>query len=434
VAPEGSIARISRNQARPTGALAGLAALVLFACTRSALGAAPVAIDRLEPGLLPVVAGDTDVGIKLGLFGQLARFDGSPGPYAWRTQMFGVVSVREGATGTEMPYREASLNLDWPRAWGRPVRLYGEVAYLETTNLGYYGVGNASDAEQLWAGLAEGSDAFVAARRFYQYGVRAPQLRIQAQWAAGGPWRPFGGVSLRWVRVTPYPGSLLDRDRADAAIGIHGAGEYLDPQLLAGVAFDSRDHETVTTSGMWHDASIRCTPVAPGTEAYCGANVTLRGYVPIAGEHLSIAMRLVGDALSANAPVFELSRYGGVAQGSGPAGSRGIRGAPQGRLSGRTKLIANFEIRSFFLSFAIGDQRFSLGGAAFADAGRVWTDPFGAVGARDGRGLGLFTGLGLGPRLRWGDSLVVRADFAYARLGRELGAFPGIYVDIDSVM
>jgi hypothetical protein len=411
-----------------------LAALALCAAARSALGAEPDASTRTEPGLLPVVVGDTDVGVKLGIFAQLARFDGSPTPYAWRTQAFGVVSVRKGATGTEMPYREANLNLDWPRAWEQPVRLYGEIAYLETTNLGYYGIGNASHAEQLWAGLAEGSDAFVAARRFYQYQGRVPQLRIQAQWVPGGWWRPFAGVSLRWVRVASYPGSLLELDRAGGATSIHGAGEYLDPQLLAGIAFDSRDHETVPTSGMWHDASIRCTPAALGAEAYCGANVTLRGYVPIAGERLSVATRLLGDVLSPNAPVFELSRYGGIMQGTGPAGSRGIRGAPQGRLAGRTKLIANVEIRSFFASFVIGDQRFSLGAAAFADAGRVWTDPFASVRALDGQGLGLHAGFGAGPRIRWGDALVIRADFAYSALGGEVGAVPGIYVDIDSVM
>jgi hypothetical protein len=413
-------------------ARATVAALAL--CARSALGTEPDSGDRLEPGLLPVVVGDTDVGVKLGLFAQLARFDGGPGPYAWRTQLVGVVSVREGPTGTEMPHREASLNLDWPRAWGQPVRLFGEVAYLDTTNLGYYGIGNASHAEQRWAGLAEGSDPFVAARRFYQYRGRVPQLRILAQWIPGGWWRPFAGVSLRWARIVSYPGSLLERDTAGGASPIHGADEYLDPQLLAGIAFDSRDHETVTTSGMWHDASIRCTPAAAGAEAYCGANVTLRGYVPIAGERLSVATRLLGDVLSANAPLFELSRYGGIMQGTGPAGSRGIRGAPQGRLAGRTKVLANVEIRSFFVSFALGDQRFSVGAAAFADTGRVWTDPFAGIRALDGQGLGLHAGFGAGPRLRWGDSLLIRADVAYSALGADVGAVPGIYVDIDSVM
>jgi hypothetical protein len=38
------------------------------------------------------------------------------------------------------------------------------------------------------------------------------------------------------------------------------------------------------------------------------------------------------------------------------------------------------------------------------------------------------------PRLRWGDSLLIRADVAHAPLGADVGAAPAIHVDVKQVM
>ena len=59
---------------------------------------------------------------------------------------------------------------------------------------------------------------------------------------------------------------------------------------------------------------------------------------------------------------------------------------------------------------------------------------FAAVPALDGPDWRLHWGVGGGPRLRWGDALLIRADFAYAPLGAELGMAPAVYVDVDQVL
>jgi hypothetical protein len=109
-----------------------------------------------------------------------------------------------------------------------------------------------------------------------------------------------------------------------------------------------------------------------------------------------------------------------------------VRGIPQGRLAGKSKAIANLEVRSFLLPFAIGSQRFVLGAVAFADAGRVWTHAL-SGSERDGD-FRLHWGAGGGPRVRWGDSLLIRADVAYAPLGADLHAAPAVYIDVEQVL
>jgi len=392
----------------------------------------PAPSDRYEPGLLPAVAQDADVGFKLGAFGQLVRFHGEEKPYAWRLQALAVVSVHDGATGTEIPYRETYLRLDKPHAWLQPLRITAQLGYLRTTNLGYFGSGNASPADPIWRGLPSGSDEYVRARRFYQYDGGGPAARIAARYRLGPAWEAMAELNVQWMTVNVYPGSLLEEDLAAPTGSGPALGEGLEPRVALGLVHDTRDHETVATRGAYHDASVRCGGAVSESGRFCAVNLTLRGYRGLLGQYLSLAGRVLGDLAFGNPPLVELTRYGGVEGGSGPGGTRGIRGVPQGRLAGKGKFVANLELRSFFLPFSIGSQRFSLGAVAFADAGRVWADGW-SSSSRDGD-FRLHWGAGGGPRMRWGDSLLIRADVAYAPLGAHLGAVPAIYVDVDLVM
>jgi outer membrane protein assembly factor BamA len=323
-----------------------------------------------------------------------------------------------------LTYREGKLGLDWPLAGSWPLRLFGQLSYQQTTNYGYYGLGNASHAERGHA------------RHFYQFDGATAEASLKALERIGPRWSRLAGAGVNGDIIRPYPNSLLAHDQAlgVGAEQLHGAQTGARLLFLLGVLYDSRNHETVTTVGQFHEFSLRASPGAFGADPYLGVNLTLRGYVPILGERLSLGARLVGDALSRRAPLFELGRYGGLYGAQGPGGSKGIRGVPQGRLIGRTKLVGNLEARSLFLPFSLASERFTLGAAAFFDAGRVWTDTLRSVRALDGSDRRLHWGVGGGPRLRWGDALLIRADFAYAPLGAELGMAPAVYVDVDQVL
>jgi hypothetical protein len=424
--------RLALDVLRPTTARWARVPLALLVClgVRAAIAAEPPPADRYEPGLLPALAHDADVGFKFGVFTQLARFRDEQRPYAWRAQLLAAMSVREGATGTEFPYREAFLRLDRPHVLVEPLRLLVHIGYLRTTNLGYYGVGNATRAEPLWRDYPSGSEAYVAARRFYQFDGVAPAARLTARYRLRPGWQAMADLYAQWVDINVYQGSLLEQELV-AGPGFP-LGRGLQARGTAGLVRDTRNHETVPTGGSYHEGSIRCGTGVHGDGRYCALNITLRGYWGIAGERLTVAGRALADVAFGSPPLLELSRYGGVESGSGPGGSRGIRGVPQGRLAGKSKVIGNVEVRTFLLPFSIGSQRFCLGAVAFADLGRVWANTL-STSEQDGS-FHVHWGAGLGPRLRWGDSLLIRADISYAPLGAALGAAPAIYVDVEQVL
>jgi hypothetical protein len=392
--------------------------------------------NRYEPVVLPAFAGDTDVGIKVGAFGQLARYKDEARPYAWRAQIFGALSVFDGADGIEFPYRDAYLKLDWPRTFGTPLRLHAEVAYLQTTNLGYYGLGNAATARPLWRDFSAGTAEYVAARHRYQFDGTTLTTRAQAILPLGRGWQSYLGARVETTLLKFYTGSQLSHDIVNgpgARERLYGVTDHTAIVGNYGVVFDTRDHETVPTSGQHHDLGFRVNPGAFGSEAYLGATLTLRTFWAAWGEKLTLGMRLLGDVLTSRAPLSELGQYGGLYRGYGPAGSRAIRGVPQGRLLGRTKVIANFELQSLFLHFDFIGQKMTLGSAIFADMGRVWTGTLQSNPALDGRNPGIHWGLGGGPRLRWGDAMLLRFDFAVAPLGIAMGDVPAVYVEVDQV-
>jgi outer membrane protein assembly factor BamA len=404
--------------------------------SHAAEAASTLEADRYEPVIIPAFSGDTDVGVKVGAFGQLARYKDDARPYAWRVQAYGAISVFDGADGIEFPFRNAFLKLDWPRTFGTRLRMLTEISYLQTTNFGYYGLGNAAPARPLWEDYSARTAEYVAARRKYQFDGTTMTSRAQAMLPIGPGWQTYGGARIDLMLFDFYAGSRLSQDIANGP----GAGERLygvtDHTAIVGnygVVFDTRNHETVPTSGQHHDLGFRVNPGAFGSDAYLGATLTLRTFWAAWGEKLTVGMRALGDVLTSRAPLSELGQYGGLYRGYGPAGSRGIRGVPQGRLIGRTKMIANLELQSLLLHFDFLGQKFTLGPAAFADVGRVWTGTLQSNPALDGRNPGIHWGVGGGPRLRWGDAMLLRFDFAFAPLGVAMRDVPAVYVEVDQV-
>lgn len=418
----------------PTCATAALAISLVISGTgtRDARADEIAPRDRYEPGVLPAIAQDADVGFKFGVFSQLVRFRDERRPYAWRLQVLAATSVRDGATGTEFPYREAYVRLDRPHTFVEQLRVAVHLGYLRTTNLGYFGVGNATSGAPLWQGLDPGSDAYVTARHFYQYDGATPIARVAGRYRLAPGWEAMAETTAQWMRINTYQDSLLAQDVGAPQGPGFPLGRGPQVRVAVGLVRDTRNHETVATRGYYHEGSFRCGVATRENANYCAANVTLRGYWGLFDEHLSIAARVLGDMAFGSPSLIELTRYGGVEAGSGPGGGRGARGIPQGRLAGKSKAIANLEVRSFFLPFAIGSQRFVLGAVAFADAGRVWTHAL-SGSERDGD-FRLHWGAGGGPRVRWGDSLLIRADVAYAPLGADLHAAPAVYIDVEQVL
>jgi hypothetical protein len=152
---------------------------------------------------------------------------------------------------------------------------------------------------------------------------------------------------------------------------------------------------------------------------YGQLNATARYYATPIRRWLTVAARIVGDALFGHPPFYELARYEDT-----PAlgGVRGVRGVPGQRYYGKIKLFGNLETRTELASFFLFGLPCALSSVLFLDVGRLWSgwerDP-----QLDGDGLGLKYGVGGGLRLQQGTAFVVRADVAWSPDAHPVGIY-----------
>ncbi|GMV42545.1 MAG: hypothetical protein AMXMBFR64_42610 [Myxococcales bacterium] len=396
-------------------ALAGLLCL-LPSLARAELGvSAELDPDRVEVALLPGVTVSTETGFGFGVLGAVAGFEPGYTPYRWRLQASVQLSVREGPDGdVEWPVQSYWLLFDLPELGARWLRLSGKVGYRQHAALGWYGIGNGS---------SDSPPAHADGGRWFRYERLFPEATVMLRARLGGELSVFGGATFSYSQVTVGEGRLamdLDDDPRSLLVGARPHG---DACLRVGLIYDSRDHETSPTRGMLHEVALEAGAGLGESFAYGRLHAQARFFVPIAGRRLVVAARLLADVMVGEPPFYELSRMGGSNPVDGPAGAHGIRGVPAQRYAGEVKLVGNVELRSHIVGFEVGEQRFTVGVAAFADAGRVFAELTEAHPGLDGGDLKL--GLGGGLRLGWGETFVGRIDAAWSPDGVGFYALAG---------
>lgn len=365
---------------------------------------------RTELGAFPLLGGDTDLGFGGGGFGSLARFDPGYTPYHYRIELAGAITFKSTSEGLRAPYQDIYVLIVLPELVPGRMRLELRPSYTRENNLGYYGVGNAVPAP-------ERGPQGQPAQDYYQYGMLHPSLQLRLRLTL------FEHVSLQLGELLTYqhadvhPGSLLAQDLARGALG--SARPHFVNVLEYTVLFDTRDAETSTRRGMFHQLRVRLSPggVQPFPYRYGSLNLIARTYHSY--RRFTLALRVVGDALFGDAPFYELPRFEDT---FALGGANGVRGVPAQRYAGKLKLFGNVELRVKLLRLRLLGLDCELHGVGFFDAGRLWSD-LPVSPAADGGGLGLKWGSGLGLRLQQGQAFVVRADLAYSPDARPLGAY-----------
>lgn len=396
-------------------AFSSICLLLVFAAGEPETGVHRVA--RTELNFIPVVGGDSDVGIGAGLVGDLARLHPDYEPFRWRLEAAGFISFKPGdggGRGFSIPFQDYYLVFSAPRltSAGR-LRLDVRPSYTDESTQRFLGVGNASPPPP--RGLPH-SDT--------QYQRRHAALTVAARVAIADHFyvRPQVGYTQSWVYLRDT--SLLARQRRD---GDPIVRDLLDGPLSHGVLaldarfeYDSRDSEIVTRHGAFHHLRVRFSPrIGPGQPYEYGRfEAAVRVYRTLS-RWLAVSGRLVGDLLPGDPPFYELTR---VDDSSVVGGGKGIRGVPGQRYYGKVKLFGNLETRTEVWHFAIAGKPMVLAAALFADGGRVWTD-LARHPELDGSGLGLKYGLGGGLRLQQGTTFIVRADLAWSPDADPVGAY-----------
>jgi len=350
---------------------------------------------------VPLVSYSSDTGLGLGLRGVVQRRPGDAEPHAFSLEAQGFATTG----GTQLHF----AFLDVPRLGGSPLRLDVLAGYDRSSAAPYYGIGNHPAL------------ASSASTQLDTYLEQYPVLRARVR---GPLWRDLSamaGYRLLLQRVVADPQSRLAQD---APLGVDG-GAYAEASL--GLGWDTRDNGMEPTRGELLEATARATAPLLGSRYLSGgAFLSAAGYQAI-GARVVVAGRVAIDETWGDVPFDRLQDFGSLLTPffllSGVGGGLTVRGLRQSEYIGRTKAIANAELRWKWVEIDVCHEHVRLSSVAFVDGGRVWQgpDPPGLTA------LGVHAGAGGGLRIAWGKLVVLRADVAFAE-----GAV-GMYADFGNV-
>lgn len=390
---------------------------------------------RYEPAGLPTIGGDTDTGLALGFAGGLTRFAGGEQPYVWKLNVVASASFKNDPV-FRLVQQTYFVALDVPRGDSSRVRWMPAVGYIRAIDAPYFGLGNATNPA---VPAGAGNSA-----QYNQYLAQTFFVRELTRILVKSPYEIVFIPFVRYLYPREYPGTRLAADAAAQGAGgaapVRGLRDELVATLATGIIVDSRDSELFPRSGTYDQIGLRYVQGFPadGRVVYGGAGGVVAWYFPL-GDTSLLAVRGVLDLEVGNVPFFDLYYGGPFRPLQLPGGSTGVRGVPLGLFSGLVKVVANVELRTLPLHFSLLEQRFRLGGDAFGDAGRAFSD-YTFHSPRDGSGIGIHWGIGAGAYVTWGDAALLRVEAAYSPDAFPLRPFGsgaslpvGVYVE-DGVM
>lgn len=390
---------------------------------------------RYEPIGLPIFGGDTDTGVALGLAGSLTRFAGGERPYVWNLNVVASASFKNDPV-FRLVQQTYFVALDVPRPDNSPARWMPALGYIRSIDAPYYGLGNATNPA---VPAGAGNSA-----QYNQYLAQTFFVRELTRILVHKPYEIVVAPFVRYLLPREYTGTRLAADAAAQGAGgaapVRGLHDEALATLAAGIIVDSRDSELFPRSGTYDQIGLRYVQGFPPDErvVYGGAGAVVAQYFPL-GDTSLLAVRAVVDFEAGNVPFFDLYYGGPFRPLQLPGGSTGVRGVPLGLFSGLVKAVANVELRTMPLHFSLLEQRFRLGGDAFGDAGRAFSD-YTFHSPRDGSGIGIHWGMGAGVYVAWGDAALFRLEAAYSPDAFPLRPFGsaeflplGVYVE-DGVM
>jgi hypothetical protein len=368
--------------------------------------------ERTELAGVPVVAGNSDIGLQVGIVGSATRFHGDARPFWWKLDAVASSSGKIDDAGFRLVQHSYLVRLETPALLGGRLRADVRASARRTINSGYYGLGNAAPAPPRDAD-----------HRLYEYVHQEGRLHAIGRVRTGTPVDAAFAVNLRYVDPELYLGSKVSQD---AAV-LRGTDRAALGSLAGGIMIDTRDEEFVTTRGLFYQLGVSGTA---GTAAVGSgeASASLAHYIQLAGP-LIFAQRVIASLQFGHPPFYDMQEGGVFDQRWLFGGDNGVRGVPRGRYTGKIKALANHELRLLLPRFRLLGQRLRPGITALFDAGRLWAD-YAADPARDGTKLGLKYGIGGGVFGQWGEAAIVRADVAYSPDAvSENRSFPvGLYV------
>ncbi|TVQ91798.1 MAG: peptide-binding protein [Deltaproteobacteria bacterium] len=224
--------------------------------------------------------------------------------------------------------------------------------------------------------------------------------------------------------------TLVDRQLADGTFdrfnlgGFNNSSQYQFTSMLAfALIYDTRDYEPDPTKGVFVEYSHEYSAPWLGSQfdfnkfMLQGQGITTpitwnngRGRLTLAG------MASLGYIFGPNINFIEMWDLSSQAEAGGimvMGGERSLRGYREARYMAPLATLVNFEVRTRLYDFNLFKQHFGLGLTPFLDAGSVFDD-WSQLSFERWRVNG-----GLGARIAWNQSTILRLDYAVGREGSQ---------------
>jgi hypothetical protein len=367
-----------------------------------------------EINWVPVVGGDSDIGLGAGIVGDWVRFGQVPPGVDWRADTAAFISFKLQNGKLVIPFTDIWVELLVPRwrAGGR-LHLDARLSFTNEQTLKYTGIGNASPP-------------FPSDLTLIEYARLHPTASTEVRMRITDFFFLLGGASLTYNHLDVPSDTVLAMQQATGPPDVRELLGNFDPHgvalFTAEAQIDTRDDESVTTRGQFHTLRVRGSPHVGGAfpYGYERATLTARFYGIPLGLGFDLRLRLAGDVLFGDAPFYELARFDETAA---IGGGKAVRGVPAQRYYGKVKAFGNIEVTRSLWAFSLWKKPCVLGIEGFFDTGRTWTQLGQSHPDLDGTGIGLKYGVGGGLRLLEGRTFIVRLEIAWSPDASPVGAY-----------
>ncbi|MFN3918615.1 MAG: Omp85 family outer membrane protein [Flavobacteriales bacterium] len=366
-----------------------------------------------------------------------------------------------------------ALNYDAPYIFNSKWRLRADMVHWEDPNAQYWGIGRSSlnslrfrdkrtgitrnfnkvaDYEENLSLAELGSDGNYYTDFHFNHIQQREQLYnvLGERVMMGGKLRLMFGYEALFTSFSSYNGqvaeeaynlngdeveainnpTLLDIQKADGTWdkfnlgGFTNGNNYMFTSMLAGaLIYDTRDFEPDPSKGIFLQYSHEYSAPWLGSQfnfhkfMVQGQFIhTLKRWNNNKGRLTFAGLAAMGHIFGPNINFIEMWDLSSQAEAGGIlvlGGGRSVRGYREARFLAPTVALVNLEMRARLYDFKLLKQHFALGVTPFYDFGSVWDRP-GDMNFRQWRGAP-----GIGGRIAWNQSTMLRLDYAQSREGSQ---------------
>ncbi|MFR9523059.1 MAG: hypothetical protein SNH94_00625 [Rikenellaceae bacterium] len=364
-------------------------------------------------GPFPAVSYNSDLGFQYGVFGEIFYFgDGSTFPQYQHKFTVEASAYTKGSTVLNFGYDSKYLIPN--------IRTTFTVSYLPDTMMSFYGFNgymNPYNSEQ-------GESFYSVDRKYFRtYLDFQAEITKNFNWAAG---LGFYSYEISPVQIEKYadaPSLFAEYIDAGLISADETAGKHLE--LRAGLVHDSRDSEADPYSGFFTELLAVASPdLFEGEEAsFAQLSLVHRGYLPVVGDKLTFAYRLLCQAtIYGEVPFYHQQNLTTLllrkTYSEGLGGYSSIRGMLRNRAVGLGYAVANAELRYRFCNFNFIGQKWYLAANPFFDLGQVIQKYRASEMIASGNSLiysgndeSLHTTAGIGSKIVMNRNFILNAEF-----------------------